>query len=175
MALCGSLCLLLTSQFFCVTARIQANWSNVNVTAFMYHVGLITQLWTAALMRNIYEWIALSSGGCRNDPVSTPLISVLTGGHSSMSALRPGSFVRRSWFYWTTHPDRLGQLHGSGDVDCQMLIREHTSSISRLWRHGAIWCRHLKTSSSYLFVNACTVCTSKQCMHLRIQCCYRLE
>ena len=81
-------------------------------------------------MRNSYEWIALSSGDCRNDRVSTPLISVLTGGHSSMSALRPGSFVRRSWFCWTAHPDRLGQLHGSGDVDCQMLIREHTSSIS---------------------------------------------
>ena len=96
----------------------------------MYHAGLITQLWTAALMHNSYEWIALSSGGCRNDRVSTPLISVLTGGHSSMSALRPGSFVRRSWFCWTAHPDRLGQLHGSGDVDCQMLIREHTSSIS---------------------------------------------
>jgi len=29
-----------------------ANWDvNVNVTAFMYHAGLITQLWTAALMR----------------------------------------------------------------------------------------------------------------------------
>jgi len=41
----------------------------------MYHAGLITQLWTAALMRNSYEWIALSSGGCRNDRVSTPLIS----------------------------------------------------------------------------------------------------
>jgi len=27
---------------------------NVNVTAFMYHAGLITQLWTAALMRNSY-------------------------------------------------------------------------------------------------------------------------
>jgi len=96
----------------------------------MYHAGLITQLWTAALMRSSYEWIALSSGRCRNDRVSTPLISVLTGGHSSMSALRPRSFVRRSWFCWTAHPDRLGQLHGSGDVDCQMLIREHTSSIS---------------------------------------------
>ena len=96
----------------------------------MYHAGLITQLWTAALMRNSYECIALSSGDCRNDRVSTPLISVLTGGHSSMSALRPGSVVRRSWFCWTAHPDRLGQLHGSGDVDCQMLIREHTSSIS---------------------------------------------
>ena len=64
----------------------------------MYHAGLITQLWTAALMRNSYEWIALSSVDCRNDRVSTPLISVLTEGHSSMSALRPGSFVRRSWF-----------------------------------------------------------------------------
>ena len=30
-------------------------------------------------MRNSYEWIALSSGDCRNDRVSTPLISVLTG------------------------------------------------------------------------------------------------
>ena len=96
----------------------------------MYHAGLITQLWTAALMRNSYEWIALFSGDCRNGRVSTPLISVLTGGHSSMSAPRPGSFVRRSWFCWMAHPDRLGQLHGSGDVDCQMLIREHTSSIS---------------------------------------------
>ena len=30
----------------------------------MYHAGLITQLWTAALMRNSYEWIALSSVHC---------------------------------------------------------------------------------------------------------------
>ena len=95
----------------------------------MYHAGLITQLWTAELMRNSYEWIALSSGGCRNDRVSTPLISVLTAGRSSMSALRPWSFVHCSWFCWTAHPGRLGQLHSSGDIDCQMLIREHTSSI----------------------------------------------
>jgi len=96
----------------------------------MYHAGLITQLWTAALMRNSYEWIALSSGDCRNDRVSTPLISVLTAGHSSMSVPRPRSFVHPSWFGWTAHPGRLGKLHGSGDVDCRMLIREHTSSTS---------------------------------------------
>jgi len=37
------------------------NVNDVNVTAFMYHAGLITQLWTAALMRNSYEWIELNS------------------------------------------------------------------------------------------------------------------
>ena len=101
-------------------------------------------------MRNSYEWIALSSGGCRSDRVSTPLISVLTGGHSSMSALRPGSFVRRSWFCWTAHPDRLGQLAARfrwrrlSDADKGAHIIDKYD--------GAIWCRHLKTNSLLILI-----------------------
>ena len=137
----------------------------------MYHAGLITQLWTAALMRNSYEWIALSSGDCRNDRMSTPLISVLTGGHSSMLSLRPGSFVRRSWFCWTAHPDRLGQLNQEHSKTSRMAgtLDHHCMPqccgmhpFSNLSEFLIISCSHKSFMSIFQMISCVMVLTNKR-------------
>jgi len=65
---------------------------NVNVTAFMYHAGLITQLWTAALMRirmnstvfrRLQKWSSVDAANFSSDGRAFQHVGPETGKHDT--------------------------------------------------------------------------------------------